>query len=365
MAVLEETRAGKLLPQGSVNCDIHHPNPRMDQLMPFLDDVWRDLIVARGITQLDSIAYPDNAPLTCRPDWRDGAGGLTNTPARLAAEALDGLGAGVGILNNLCGVHMLYDAYMAVAVARALNDWTRIEWLDRHAGLCASIVPPLQDIDAAVAEIERCASDRRFVQVLFPSAFHQPYGHRGYWPIYKAAARQGLPIGIHAGSAYHHPVTSLGWPNTAIEDYAAQSQIMQTQLASFVSEGVFAEFPTLKVVLIESGVSWLPAFLWRFGKFWKGLRFEAPWVDRPPAEIVRDHVRLTTQPFDVPDNAGIVARLLDQIGSDEMLLFSSDYPHWQFDGDAALPAGFDALLVRKIAVDNPSSTYPRLSEKRP
>jgi predicted TIM-barrel fold metal-dependent hydrolase len=364
MTVLEKS-AGTVLPEGSVNCDIHHPNPAMDQLMPFLDEVWQDLIVSRGITQLDSIAYPNNTPFTCRPDWRDqSGGGLTNTPERLAAEALDGLGAKIGILNNLCGVHMLYDAYMAVAITRALNEWTRKQWLDKHTGLRASIVPPLQDIDAAVAEIERCAADGRFVQVLFPSAFHAPYGHRSYWPVYKAAARHGLPIGIHAGSAYHHPVTSLGWPNTAIEDYAAQSQIMQTQVASLVSEGVFVEFPGLKVVLIESGVSWLPAFLWRFGKFWKGLRFETPWVDRPPAEIIRDHVRLTTQPFDVPDNAAIVSRLLDQLGSDEMLLFSSDYPHWQFDGDAALPAGLDAGLVRKIAVDNPSETYPRLSEKR-
>ncbi|MET2827086.1 amidohydrolase family protein [Mesorhizobium shangrilense] len=355
-------RANALLPEGSVNCDIHHPNPTVSQLMPLLPDVWQDLIASRGIGQFDSIAYPNNAPLTCRPDWRDPAGGLTNTPERLAREALDHFGARAGILNNLSGVHMLYDAYMAVAVTRALNDWTRSEWLDKHSGLRASIVPPLQDIEAAVAEIERCAEDRRFVQVLFPSSAHMPYGHRNYWPLYKVAVKHGLPIGIHAGSAYHHPVTSVGWPNTVAEDYAAQSQIMQGQLASLVSEGVFTEFPSLKVVLLESGVSWLPAFLWRFGKFWRGLRFETPWVDRLPAEIIRDHVRLTTQPFDIPDNPDIVSRLIDHIGSDEMLLFSSDYPHWQFDGDAVLPAGFDATLVHKIAVENPVATYPRLKE---
>lgn len=358
--------AGKLvktlLPRGSVDCDLHHPNPTVKELVPFLEDVWRDLISSRGIVQFDSIAYPNNAPLTCRPDWRDADGGLANTPERLAKESLSRMGAATGILNNLCGVHMLYDQYMAVAVTKAVNDWTREEWLNRHADLRASIIPPLQNIEMAVAEIERCATDRRFVQVLFPAAGHTPYGHRSYWPIYKAAARLGLPIGIHAGSAYHHPVTSLGWPNTFTEDYAAQSQIMQSQLASLVSEGVFTEFPSLKVVLLESGISWLPAFLWRFGKFWKGLRFETPWIERPPAEIIRDHVRLTTQPFDVPDNPDIVARLIDHIGSEEMLLFSSDYPHWQFDGDAALPPGLDPALVRKIAVENPLATYPRLSE---
>ena len=63
-----------------------------------------------------------------------------------------------------------------------------------------------------------------------------------------------------------------------------------------------------------------------------------PWVSDPPGEIVRERVRLTIQPFDAPPDAGGIDRLIDQIGSDEMLLFATDYPHWQFDGDSAVPA---------------------------
>ena len=86
-------------------------------------------------------------------------------------------------------------------------------------------------------------------------------------------------------------------------------------------------------MLIESGVTWLPAFLWRFSKFWRGARTEIPWVDRSPAEIVRDHFRLTIQPFDGPSDPDDVERIIDHLRSDDMLLFSSDFPHWQFDGD--------------------------------
>ena len=46
--------------------------------------------------------------------------------------------------------------------------------------------------------------------------------------------------------------------------------------------------------------------------------------------------------------------------SDELLLFSTDYPHWQFDGDEVLPEGISPDLVRKIMIDNPHATYPRL-----
>jgi predicted TIM-barrel fold metal-dependent hydrolase len=55
-------------------------------------------------------------------------------------------------------------------------------------------------------------------------------------------------------------------------------------------------------------------------------------------------------------------RLLEQIGSDRMLLFSTDYPHWQFDGSRAFPPGFSAGLRRRVMVDNPLATYPRLKE---
>jgi hypothetical protein len=48
--------------------------------------------------------------------------------------------------------------------------------------------------------------------------------------------------------------------------------------------------------------------------------------------------------------------------SDELLLFSTDYPHWQFDGDSVLPEAMAPDLVRKVMVDNPLATYGRLTQ---
>ena len=200
------------------------------------------------------------------------------------------------------------------------------------------------------------------MQVLVLAMQEVPLGRRQFWPIYAAAERHGLPIGIHAGSAYRNPVTSLGWPTWYIEDYASQSQGFQSQVASLITEGVFAKHPGLKVVLIESGVTWLPGFLWRFGKFWRGLRTEVPWVDRAPWEIVRDHFRLTIQPLDAPDTPEAVEKALEHLRSDDILLYASDYPHWQFEGDTVMPNGISPALQRKFAIDNPLATYVRLKE---
>ncbi len=348
---------------GGIDCDIHPAVPTFKALLPYLSDHWRDIVVQRGMNELDSIAYPTNSPLTVRPDWQLPGGGKPGSDLdRLRADALVPFGTSLAICNCLYGVQLLFSEDMAAGFARAVNAWMATEWLDREARLRASIVVPVQNPAMAVEEIERCAPDKRFVQVLMLVMGDMPLGRRHYWPIYEAAQRHRLPVGIHAGSAYRHPVTPVGWPSYYTEDYAAQATAFQSALTSLICEGVFTKFPDLRVVLMESGFTWLPAHLWRLTKYWRGLRMEIPWVDRSPTEIVRSNVRLTLQPVDGPPDPAQFQRLLDHMGSDALLLFSTDYPHWQFDGDHALPEGLSADLVRKIMVDNPRETYPRLME---
>ena len=138
----------------------------------------------------------------------------------------------------------------------------------------------------------------------------------------------------------------------------------EAQLLSLMGEGVFNHFPTLRVVLLESGVTWLPAFLWRAIKSWRGLRGETPWFTQSPADLVRKHVRMTAQPFDAP-GAAEVARTIEHIGADDMLLFATDFPHHHFEGTEVLPPGLSPDLIHKMAIDNPMATYPRLKETTP
>ena len=60
---------------GAIDCDIHPRAPKPLELARYMDDVWRDTVEVRGIDGWEFIAYPANAPLTVRPDWRQvGAG---------------------------------------------------------------------------------------------------------------------------------------------------------------------------------------------------------------------------------------------------------------------------------------------------
>ena len=66
-----------------------------------------------------------------------------------------------------------------------------------------------------------------------------------------------------------------------------------------------------------------------------------------------------------PGDPDEVARALDHLGSDDMLLYASDFPHWQFDGEEPFPPGIPPSLRRKICVDNPLATYPRIRQDLP
>ncbi|MCC2098034.1 MAG: amidohydrolase [Hyphomicrobiales bacterium] len=345
----------------AIDCDVHIAVPSMRALMPYLDAYWYDSFTARAIdrTSFNMTGDAPNAPVSARPDWRPKDGRPGSDLSLLQSAALDTFGSSAAIANCIYGGIALHAVDMVAVICRAVNDWVREQWLDKEPRLRASILVPQNSPAHAVEEIERLAGDKRFVQVLMMAGNKELLGQRSQWPIYEAAARHGMTIGVHAGSIYHHPAaTAFG--SYQVEDYMAQAFAFESQVLSLVAEGVFQKFPDLKIVFLESGVTWLPACLWRVNKTWRGVRPETPWVKRLPADIVREHIRLTIQPFDAPDMAEGLQYWMDQMGSTDMLLFSTDFPHWHFEGTDAMPLAGASEVARKILFDNPLATYQRL-----
>jgi hypothetical protein len=174
------------------------------------------------------------------------------------------------------------------------------------------------------------------------------WGDEKYHPIWAAAERNDLPVGFHllGSSGIMNPPTSAGWPRSFMELSCGFPLLAQAELISIVCRGVFEKFPRLKVALVELGFSWLPSLMNRLDMRWAELRAEVPWLKRKPSEYIREHVRLTTQPLDIPDDAIVAA--IEAVGP-ELLMFSSDYPHWDFDSPArAFPSRMDARVKEQV-----------------
>ncbi|PWE29840.1 hydrolase [Pararhodobacter marinus] len=350
---MEKTASGTGDRLVRIDCDIHPRLPRLADLAPHASRFWAEMFAYRSIDRQELMAYPVSL-LPQRPE--DPA--VQADAAGLAAAHLDPMGVDAAILNVLSGAHAAYDPYIAAAMCESTNRWLAAEWLDRDPRLRASALVPFQHPEAAVAEIERLAGDRRFVQILAILNGEKPLGRREYWPIYRAAAEHGFALAIHPGGNNRHAPTQSGFPNTRIEEAVLQPQSFASQVASLVAEGVFNEYPALRVVLTESGISWLPGLMWRMSKDWKGARIEVPWLEQPPIEYMTRHLRVTTQPFDGPLDDGNAAKVLDQLPDPGMLLWSSDFPHRH--ATRGLPHGLPETMQNAVWGANALATYDRL-----
>jgi len=334
--VLERIDGSVEVRSGIFDCDIHPAMHANSDLLPFLGQRWRALYQQYGLhirkPFLGTTPYPRTHPLISRLDAWPPTGGPPGSDLEfMRNQHLDPFGIETAVLQVLDpAATSAPNLELGAAVCSALNDWQVETWCRPEPRLKATIIVPQEYPEAAIAEIERCAADRNFIQIGLPPRANEPLGRRRYWPIYEAAVAAGLPVGIHVGSYGGHAPTGSGWPSFYTEEHHSNAHTMQALLTSLVVEGVPARFPTLKFIFIEGGFGWVPSLAWRLDKQWSRFRDEVPHLKRPPSEYIREQFWFTTQPIEEPERPRHLREIIDWIGWDRVM-FSSDYPHWDFD----------------------------------
>jgi predicted TIM-barrel fold metal-dependent hydrolase len=135
------------------------------------------------------------------------------------------------------------------------------------------------------------------------------------------------------------------------------TQVYQAHLTSMILSGVFDRFPKLRVVLIEGGMAWLPALVWRLDHHFDRFRSEVTHLKMRPSEYVRNHVWATSHPMEEPDNSDHLRDTFDWIGWDRVM-FASDYPHWDNDDPAfVLPFRVTAEERKGFFIQNALKFY--------
>ena len=131
--------------------------------------------------------------------------------------------------------------------------------------------------------------------------------------------------------------------------------------------GVFERLPGLTIVIAESGLAWFPWLCATLDSNYDLMRRESRWVRRRPSEYLHDRVVLSTQPCESNrhDRDAFVAHMSVVEGIEDMLCFSSDYPHWDADAptfiEAIIPDGwherlFSANARRALRLPSPPPT---------
>lgn len=342
-----------------IDADIH-PSVDGAAVLARLSEPWRTRYVG-GNRSSGSLGWW-NPNGVSRPDAVVDGKRIEGDPHLLGRHFFDVYGIDYGVLITGGTLHLGLspEADYAAAVISAVNAVMIEEWLpvDPRFRVALAVYP--NDPELAVAEIHRWGAHPGVVQIQMPSGARIPYGQRFFHPIYAAAAEYGLPVAIHPGTegvGISGPPGAAGYPTSYFEWHTGLVETYIAHLVSLISEGVFTKFPTLKWVMVEGGISWLPPILWRMDKNWKALRMTIPWVDRLPSEIVQEHVLLTTQPLEEPENPKQFHAILEMFDAAKMLMFSSDFPHWDGDTPDFAVRQFPAHLRERVMSQTAAELY--------
>lgn len=356
------------LEKGIVDCDFHpYFKNGLRDLIPYMTESWArklgfggdkawagNFAASQFVLPLDYL-YINVAGAT-RSDASQNGEIPASDPAFTAKQLFEdhGISRAVMIAGHLFGIGSFPDPDVSATVASAYNRWQQEQWLEYHKGFRGAIVVPPQNPEAAVKEINDMG-DKPGVVAIFMPLHDIAMGERHYYPIYEAAQRKGLPIITHPSgteSVFARAPRMAAQPTYYLEWHTMLGQIHQSNMCSLICHGVFERFPELKVVVAEGGFMWAIETILKLDRDWQALRDEVPWLKKWPSEYMRKNMRFTTQPLPETRKKEHLTAVLDMVYAEETLVYSSDYPHWDFDDPQRALLSIEPGLRKKIQIDN-------------
>lgn len=361
-------QAGAAERLGIIDTDFHPmPLPTDAQVAEHLPQRWQDYIARYGLGGFGGGVAPSQREFTHRLDALDAHGRVGVDPHLAVEQVLDPFDMSAVVLTcpqtyiiTSGGANMPHDC--ATAIYRAYNDALAHTWVGADARFRASITLP-RDLAGAEQEIVRCKEGPNgdaYVQVLMSPAGQEPLGRQRYWPIFEACEHYDIPLAFHVPGMGRQP-TGAGRQNFYAEMHAAFAVLPISMVPSLVFEGVFERFPKLKIALLELGWDWAVPYSWRLDATYDKLRDEVPHLTRRPSEYLREHFWFSTQPIEEPERLEEIPRvyaMFEESGFADRLMFSSDYPHWDFDSPyESVPETFPLDRRRRMLGENASRLY--------
>jgi predicted TIM-barrel fold metal-dependent hydrolase len=359
----------------------------------YIDRAWREraIRVARGADGRDVLLIDGRPATLTTSEMLGGFGGMGRSIEDLAAATLSGRyaenapvaatdpAARLALLDEDAIAHaLLYpslglqweaecpDAAYAQAHACAYNRWIE----DFCSGSGGRLVPiahlVLGDADVTAAELRRAVrAGARGAFVLPFTSDGLPHGHPTHDAVWAAAVECDVPIAIHTGidpsqRSLHQRFDGIAWPEAVPASiwYLQMMfpQAVQQAFTTFFQWATFDRFPALRLVVLESGASWLGFWMDRMDAMAKSpLR-----VTMRLRELPSDYVRRQCWISADPDERGLPP-VIEYVGADRFL-WATDYPHPDHGADYArelteLLARLPPVIATALAGGNAARLY--------
>ena len=325
-----------------VDVDSHHyETEAIDEILEYMDDpVIQQLARSArqatakggGALSVGGVGYQDMGGRVMRYATR----GMEKTPKDrhrdiyLAMRWMDAIGIDIAVMFPTpmlqLGLHPQVE--VEVALARAYNRWLCERVLAHEPRIRSMLYLPFNDAEASYQMVQEFGQTKGVVGFMVTSARYRPVHHNSYMKTYALLEEMNLPLAFHAG--YNWNDNTVGLMNKFIAVHALGFVFYNmVHLANWITNGLPERFPKLKVLWIESGLAWIPFMMQRFDNEYMMRSSEAPALRRLPSDYMRD-MFFSSQPMEMTD-MGALETTFRMIKAETQLLYSSDYPHWDFD----------------------------------
>ena len=230
---------------------------------------------------------------------------------------------------NAPAVQAIHDVKRAIAVAREANDVLADHVRKRPTRFAAFAALPMQDPEAAIAELTRCVKELGFVGALV-NGFSQAgapdtalyYDLPQYRPFWRACEQLGVPFYLHPRNPLPNDIRAYDGHNWLLGPNWAFHAETAVHALRLIGSGLFDECPNLQIVLGHLGEG-IPVYIWRIdgrnGWMKERHRYAAK---HGVGHYFRKHFHLTTSGnFSTP----ALLNALSEMGADRVM-FSIDWP---------------------------------------
>jgi predicted TIM-barrel fold metal-dependent hydrolase len=296
--------------------------------------------------------------------------------ARVAEMETDGVSAEVLYPTHGLALYAIEDVDLQEECCHRYNEWIADYCAVAPDRLFAIGMIPCYRMDVALRELQYCI-DRGMRGSMIWQTPHPdiPLSSLHYEPFWDASAARSMPVSLHiltgfnysrallttaTGSVPDSPPGPIGTANvSAFHSVRQKLDCIVDALADLVFSGVFERHPSLRAVLVESEVSWLPFIVDQWDFYARGkLEHDDPQLEGRtwPSDYVRRNVAVTF--FRDP----LAGKLAGSWGCDSWM-WSNDFPHsnstWPNSRKvlARQLAGLSASQVERLVWQNAARLY--------
>ena len=220
------------------------------------------------------------------------------------------------------------NATTATQLMMAYNRWFTEKILPADSRIKTMLGLPFENPDAALRTIREYADHPGVIGFLVTSQRSIGVHRNEYMKVYAELERRGMPLGFHAGPNQGDSMTST--MNKFLSAHAISFVTCNmTHMTNWVINGLPERFPELKTIWIESGLAWVPFLMQRLDHEYLMRQSDAPLLKKLPSDYMRE-MYYTSQPLEMTDE-DLLRSTFKAVDAENTLMYSSDWPHWDFD----------------------------------